>query len=77
MNVIVSGVSIKDGKRIAYVQFNDEGKCAEAIIPDCEFISNEGFSDEELNSMKDYLIDNLATIKRTAASVNPISALMK
>lgn len=77
MNMLISGVSEKDGKKVAYVSFEDGKRIAEGIIPDCNIIRNDGFADEEVEMLKEYLKDNLETIKREAAGINPIKAMMK
>lgn len=77
MEILVSGVSKKGEKRIAYVMFQ-EGECvAEAIIPDCQVISNKGFSEQEICQCEQYLRENLVMLKNQAAQINPIKAMMK
>jgi len=41
MNMMISGVSTKDDKKIAYVSFEDDGRYAEAMIPECTFIKKQ------------------------------------
>lgn len=77
MNMLISGVSEKEGKKIAYVRFEEESRFAEAVIPDCRIMSSEGFTDSELSQLEQYLTENLSTLKREAASVNPIRSLMR
>ena len=77
MNMLVSGISEKNGKRIAYVLFEEENRSAEAVIPACKVMSNRNFTDEEVLQLEQYMRDNLAMLKSQAASVNPITAMMK
>lgn len=78
MNMIISCVSEKEDPKIAYVRFEEEdGRFAEAIIPDCKVEKNEGFTDDEVSMLEEYLSENLEMIKRKAAEVNPIRAMMK
>lgn len=78
MNMMISGVTVgKEGKQVAYVSFEDEGRNAEAVIPECRFIKNNGFTDDEISQMIDYLKMNLKDIKKEAVKVNPITAIMK
>ena len=77
MRLLVSGITTKDNKKIAYVRFEDGDKSAEAIVPDCEFIANEGFDDRQLGDLRDYLKENLKTIEEAARGVNPVTAMMK
>lgn len=77
MNMLVSGVSSKEGKRIAYVLFEDGERSAEAVIPDCRIVSSKGFSKEELDQLAEYLEANLQTLKKQAAGINPLRAMMQ
>lgn len=77
MNMLISGISEKKGKRIAYVLFEDENRSAEAVIPACKVVSNQNFTQEEVLQLEQYMRDNLAMLKSQAASVNPITAMMK
>ena len=78
MNMLVSGVTTtKEGKNRAYVRF-DEGNCfAEGIIPDCKIIKQNGFTEDEISQLEDYLKTNLTSLKKEAAKINPIKAMMK
>lgn len=78
MNMMVSGVSEKNGRKMAYILFEDEDKrSAEAVIPECRVISNNGFSEEEVAQLEDYVRRNLTDLKKRAAGINPVTALMK
>lgn len=77
MQMIISGVSEKDGEKIAYVRFEDGASYAECIIPKCEVKKSDGFSSDELSQIEQYLRSNLTDIKRQAARINPITAMMK
>lgn len=77
MKMLISGVSEKDGKKVAYVSFDEGSRSAEAMIPDCKVIKNNGFTEDEVSQLEDYLRENLTMIKREAAGINPIKAMMK
>ena len=78
MNMIISGVSAdKDGHNKAYIMFEDEDKMLEAVIPECKIIKNSGFTDEECSQLIDYMKANLTDLKRLAARINPVTAMMK
>lgn len=77
MNMLISGVSEKDGKKIAHVTFEDGDRLAEGIIPDCVIDTNKGFTEEEISLLEEYMKDNLAMLKRKAAEINPLKAFMK
>lgn len=78
MNMLISGVTTtKEGKKQAYVRF-DEGICfAEGIIPDCKITKQKGFTEDEISQLEDYLKANLTSLKKEAAKINPIKAMMK
>lgn len=67
----------KTGSRYAFVTFNDNGRTAEGKIPECSIISSEGFSDEDLEKLKEYMKNNLPKLKEMAASVDVLKAFMK
>lgn len=77
MNMQVSGVCSRGEEKIAYVLFEEETRSAEGVIPECKIVRNKGFSDEEVSRLEEYMRENLGMLKRHAASVNPITALMK
>ena len=72
----VSGISVKDGKKTARVRFTDKDRCAEGSIPDCVITSSTGFTEEEKSQLEDYLRANLSELKKTAAKINPLNAIM-
>lgn len=77
MNMIISGVVDHEGKKRAFVVFEEGNKNAEAMIPDCKVVKNNGFSEEEVGALENYLSENLEMLKRQAAQNNPIRAMMK
>lgn len=77
MNMLVSGISVIDGEKKAYILFEDENRSAEGIIPDCKIVKNNGFDDDEIGQLEIYLKCNLGELKKQAASVNPIKAMME
>ncbi len=76
LKMSVSPICQKDGKRIAYVSFTDGTRTAEGKIPDCAILSNEGFTEDEVLQLQIYMKQELATLKRMAASVNVMDAFM-
>jgi len=77
LNLIVSGVTKKEDKLIAYVQFEEDGRFAEGIIPDCRIVKHEGFTEDEISQLEDYMRANLISLKKEAAKINPFKAMMK
>ncbi len=72
----VSGICKKDGKKIAYVKFSDKKRSAEGVIPDCRIEKSEGFSDEERGQLELFMKMNLSQLKKSAAKVDPLRAMM-
>lgn len=76
MKMTVSGISEKNNEKFAYVEFEDGKLFAQGTIPDCKITKNQGFSDEEVKMLEDYMIANLAQLKKQAAMINPFRAMM-
>jgi len=72
----LSGVVEKDGQKIAYVRFSRGDDFAEGYIPDCIFTKVQGFTDDEVSMLTDYLKANLTELKKRAAGINPLTAIM-
>ena len=72
----LSGVVEKDGKKITYVRFSRGDDFAEGYIPDCIFTKVQGFTDDEVSMLTDYLKANLTELKKRAAGINPLTAIM-
>lgn len=77
LNMIVSGVIERKGKKSACVRFEGQGVFAEGYIPDCKIEKSEGFSEEEIKTLEEYLTDNLETLKRHAAGIDPIVSMIR
>ena len=72
----LSGVVEKDGQKIAYVRFSRGDDFAEGYIPDCIFTKVQGFTEDEVSMLTDYLRANLTELKKRAAGINPLTAIM-
>ncbi len=77
LTMSVSGICRKDGVKLAYVTFSDDKRKAEGIIPDCKITKQNGFSEEEIGQLELYMKMNLAELKKQAASVSPLRAMLK
>lgn len=77
MNMSVSPICAKDGKRYAFVSFTDGERSAEGKIPDCTIVSNKGFTSEEVEQLEAYMKQELQKLKRMAAGIRIIDAFMK
>ena len=67
----VSSMTRKDDKKAIYVMFQDGKKSAEFEVPEIKLLSNDGFSDEEINQLKEYMANSLDDIYEVAKKVNP------
>ena len=73
----VSSICQKDGKKFAYVTFSDGKRFAEGEIPACTIVRTDGFTPKEVAGLELYLRQNLDMLKSMAAAINPIKAMMK
>lgn len=73
----VSPVFSREGKKYAFVSFEDADRRAEGKIPDCVIISNSGFSKEETVQLELYMRAELKNLKKMAAGTNVLKAFMK
>lgn len=75
IKVIISPIIKQDGRQKIFISFidNQDKREAEAIIPGCVFIKNKGFSDEELDTFKEYLKNEQTEILKNAKKINPLA----
>lgn len=76
LKMSVSPICTKDGNKYAFVSFTDGKRSAEGKIPDCKIISNDGFSDEEVEKLEYYMQQELPQIKKMAAGINIMHSFM-
>lgn len=76
LKMSVSPICTKDGKKYAFVSFTDGSRNAEGKIPDCKIISNEGFSEDEVRQLEEYMNQELTQIKKMAAGINIMHSFM-
>lgn len=72
----VSSICIKNGKKQAYVSFTDGRRTAEGTIPSCKIETNRGFNKEEIDQLEKFMKNELPQIKKMAARVNVMDAFM-
>lgn len=78
IEMTVSAVcSRKDGRQVAYVTFRDGDRYAEGQIPDCHIIRNEGFDEGEALGLEFYMKRELTSLKKMAAGIRLLDAIMK
>jgi len=65
----------KDSKAV-YVLFEDGAKTAEFALPECRKVSNNGFSDEEIAQLLDYVQNEQDSIYDVAKKINPMKSFL-
>jgi len=64
----------EQGDKYAFVTFQDGVRTAEGKIPECKIMKNDGFAEIEVQQLELYLKENLADLKKMAASIDIFSA---
>ena len=70
MQMSVSPICTKDGKKYAFVSFTDGNRTAEGKIPECVITYHTGFHDDEVHQLEEYMKRELPQLKRMAAGIN-------
>lgn len=67
-----SGVFTREKQKVVHVCFEkkETGAFAEAVIPECSFLHNKGFTEKELETLKVYLQMNKDEIFQNARGIN-------
>ena len=76
LNMSVSPICQKDGKKVAYVSFTDGKREAEGEIPACKIVRSIGFMPEEVEQLETYMKRELLTLKSMAAKINVFDAFL-
>lgn len=72
VSMLISGVVEREGKRLVRVSFL-RGKCfADGLLPDGVIEKWDGFTQEEVGKLENYLRANRQDILRHAKEVNPL-----
>lgn len=70
LNMSVSPICTKNGKKYAFVSFSEGKRSAEGKIPDCKITSSTGFHEEEVKQLEEYMRRELPQLKKMAAGIN-------
>lgn len=73
----VSSMTRNDDQKGVYVQFTDNDKRAEFMVPECKIIRNEGFTTDELKQLNDYVKSEQDYIYSLAKTVDPLKTFLK
>ena len=77
MQMSVSSVVTRDGKKRIYVEFVDKDRSAEITFPKGNVMKNDGFSEKELVALKYYVTQNKEQILSESQKVNVVKAFME
>ncbi|MCH5250153.1 MAG: hypothetical protein J1E98_09475 [Lachnospiraceae bacterium] len=77
LNMSVSPICVKDGKKYAFVSFTDGTRTAEGKIPDCIITNNAGFSKDEVQQLEDYMRQELPQLKKMAAGIDVMKTFLE
>ena len=68
---------LKDGKLAdVYVLFSCTGKSAEFKLHDAVLVKNSGFTDPEIDKIKEYMGSERESIEKLAKQVDPMKAFL-
>ena len=67
----------KNGKPQVFVTFTDGKRIAEGRIPGCRILTQDGFSDEEVEALNLYMKKEKATILSIAKKIDPMEDFWK
>lgn len=76
MNMSVSSIVNKDGKREVYVLFTDGSRSAEGRLSDYKMINNKGFTREEVDLLETYMHRETDQILQMAKNINVMDAFL-
>ena len=70
MQMNISPISPKDGRSWIYIQFFDEDRSAEIRLPGRKVLSNNGFTEEEIQDLREYVKQHKDNIFSIAKKIN-------
>ena len=76
ISMSVSAPIVKGEKKLVYVMFTEESKSVEFEAPGAQLVKNNGFSDEDIAVLKDYILGNWETIFSMAKEIDPMKAFL-
>lgn len=77
VTMLVSGIVVKDNRKIVRVSFLRDNDFAEGVMPDAIIEKSKGFSTEELTKLEKFLRLHKEEILQQAKEVNPIRSWLK
>lgn len=77
VTMLVSGIVVKDNRKIVRVSFLRDKDYAEGIMPDGIIEKSKGFTQDELTKLEKFLRLHKEEILQQAKEVNPIRSWLK
>lgn len=77
VTMLVSGIVLKDNRKIVRVSFLRDKDYAEGVMPDAIIEKSEGFTPGELTKLEKFLRLHKEEILQQAKEVNPIRSWLK
>lgn len=71
VKMLISCVVEKEGQKMVRISFLREKDYAEGILPEGMVVKSEGFTQEEVKKLEDYIRANRQDILRQAKEINP------
>ena len=72
----VSSMTRSGDKKGVYVLFTDGNSSAEFTIPECKLLHNNGFGEEELRQLKEYVENQQDYLFSLAKEIKPIRGFL-
>ena len=72
ISMTVSTMTRHGDDKAIYVVFTDGSKSAEFVVPEDRLVKNNGFSEDEIAGLSDYVANEHDTIYSVAKKINPM-----
>lgn len=74
-----SGILTKENQKVVSVRFerirNDKKEFAEGLLPKCDILQSEGFTEQEIEQLEVYLMENVDEIMKKAKEISKFTKL--
>ncbi len=75
--MLISGMVESGGRKVVRVSFLRERDYADGLLPEGIIEKAQGFTDEEVRKLEDYLRFNRQEILKQAKEINPLRSWLK
>lgn len=77
VRMLISGMVESGGRKVVRVSFLRERDYADGLLPEGIIEKAQGFTDEEVRKLEDYLRFNRQEILKQAKEINPLRSWLK